>query len=392
MPTVQPYLIVPTLIEQPTWGGDYIASLKRLKSPKLKGKKLGQSYELYQHTLLSLETNSTKVPVALGNPASPQKVSLLGSGKPFTISNLIKTSPVKTLGAKAIKLHGNHVQILIKLTQAAGNSYQLHVKKPVASWQPKPESWYYLEPGLITLGVKPNIDWNQYQQVCLEVNQKAQDLSSQVQSKKLTIKEARGQLQEFIKNHNPQNYVNTQEVARHQAIDLSPCGIHHSWEENAKTHPQGNIIYEVQKNVYDPVSTIRVFDRGKIVGDGTIRPLNINDYFKYIDKSPEANNPQGHFTAGKVVKKTSTYTVRQIFSTPNYQMQQISLNKPVSNQHTTTSDSYHHLFAYQGSIKLKAATIELTLGTGYSAFVPASTGAYILTPLTKHATVLKTFL
>ena len=151
MPTVQPYLIVPTLIEQPTWGGDYIASLKRLKSPKLKGKKLGQSYELYQHTLLSSQTNSAKVPMALGDPSDPQKVSLLGPGKPFTISNLLKTSPVKTLGKKALKLHGNSVQVLIKLTQAAGNSYQLHVKNPVGEqsrseasgqerWLSKPES------------------------------------------------------------------------------------------------------------------------------------------------------------------------------------------------------------------------------------------------------------
>lgn len=390
---IKPYLIIPTLIEQPTWGGEYIAGLKNLKTPELVGKKIGQSYELYEHTLLSDAPSSKLIPIAIGDPKEPQKASLIGRGKQFTVSDLISNSPEKIIGAKSLKVHGDKIQVLIKLTQAAGNSYQLHVKNPEEKWLPKPESWYYLEPGLITLGTKKNVDWHEYQKVCTEVNAKAEELSSLIKSGTISVEEGRLKLSDFIKTHNPQDYVNTITVGRYQAVDLSPCGIHHSWEENPVTHPLGNIVYEVQKNVYDPDCTIRSFDRGKIKDDGSIRPLNIEDYFAYIDRSEEANNPETHLTVRKIVKKTSSYTVRQIFTTQNYQMQQISLSGLVSNQHTTTTDSYHHIFVSKGNVELTAGSSRLTITTGFSAFIPASIGTYSLRPIKgKHATILKTYL
>ena len=52
---IQPYIVVPTLIEQPTWGGEYIGNLKGLAQENLGGKKIGQSYELFRDSNLSLK-------------------------------------------------------------------------------------------------------------------------------------------------------------------------------------------------------------------------------------------------------------------------------------------------------------------------------------------------
>ena len=342
MPKIQPYIIIPKLIPQPTWGGDYIASLKKLSTTE----KIGQSYELYEES--QLENNSQPIP----------------------IRELIKqTIP------------------LVKLTQAKGNSYQIHTPKkiPGVKWLPKPESWYYLEPGLISLGVKGN--WDAYKKNCLAIDIKAKELvASQPVSK------ARQQLQQFIHTHNPIKFVNLVQVGRGQAIDLSAGGLHHSWEEDEQKYPQGNMVYEVQKNVYDDQSTIRCFDQGKITDDGKIRQLDIDDYFKYIDRSPQANDPKNHFRSGKILKKSSLQTIKEIFTTPNYSLQLIKFRNQLANKYTQTTDSFHHLFVSEGNLQLLWQKSTWTVTRGCSIVIPAPCGTYELrTHKCYQATVLKTY-
>ncbi len=47
--TTQPFYVVSLLIEQPTWGGEYIANFKNISLPKIK---IGQSYELAKDSVL----------------------------------------------------------------------------------------------------------------------------------------------------------------------------------------------------------------------------------------------------------------------------------------------------------------------------------------------------
>ncbi len=393
--TIKPYLIVPNLIEQPTWGGDYIADLKNLQDDQIVDLKIGQSYELYQNTNLSSKKSTAKDPsIELADPKDPtQTQQSFQNDQIININQLIQIDPKKVLGTKAQKLHGNQIGTLIKLTQAKGNSYQLHVKKPVGNWLPKPESWYYFEPGLVTLGLNLKTKLKDYQKACQLIDQEARIISNKITQQKLSVEAGEEQLQKLIKKLDPSQYVNTLSVAKGSAIDLSACGIHHSWEEDPNTNPHGNIVYEVQQNVYDPVSTIRSFDKGKIKNDGTIRELQIEDYFKHIDTSETANNPQTHFTAKKVLKHTSTHTIRQIFDTSNYKLQEITFTKPISNQYTTTTDSYHHLFVRRGCIQLLTQDQTWTITQGFSVFIPANTDTYTLKPFkSKHPKVLKTYL
>ena len=59
------------------------------------------------------------------------------------------------------------IGLLIKFTQAKCNSYQLHIRKKLANvkWRPKPESWFFFEPGIITLGLKSGEDIRNYETV-----------------------------------------------------------------------------------------------------------------------------------------------------------------------------------------------------------------------------------
>lgn len=388
--TIKPYIIIPNLIIQPTWGGHYIAKHKNLRIKELKNQKIGQSYELYQFTNLSTKTSTKNSPsVEVGDPKKPEITTKFSKeDKPFSINKLIKDDPIKTLGKKSVNLFGPQVKTLIKYTQAKGNSYQIHVKKKSGKWLPKPESWYYFEPGLVTLGIKKEASWSDYQSACLKINQVAKELSQQVKSKKTSLSSARKKLKDFVTQENPEQFINLVKIKANQAIDLSPCGIHHSWEEDKKIAPYGNIVYEVQENVYDPVSTIRSFDKGKIKDDGSIREIQIKEYFKHIDRSKRANDPKNHIIKTSYLKKTKDYSVQQIFKSKRYSMQQINFSKDYQDQ---TKDTFHHLFVKKGQIDLKTSSSILTITAGFSAFIPANTNHYQLT--TKATSeVLKTYI
>ena len=61
------FLVVPKIIEQPTWGGDYILGLKkwRDKAP-FPGLKIGQSYELFSGSFLRADIQSSADPAFTG--------------------------------------------------------------------------------------------------------------------------------------------------------------------------------------------------------------------------------------------------------------------------------------------------------------------------------------
>jgi mannose-6-phosphate isomerase class I len=393
--TIKPYIIVPNLIEQPTWGGQYIAKHKQIKNKAITSKKIGQSYELYEHTNLSLKKSSKTNPtIEMGDSKNPQQAKLYATNdKPLPINQLIKQDPTKVLGSNSIKLFGPSMKTLVKYTQAKGNSYQIHVKKKTGRWLPKPESWYFFKPGLVTLGVKASTDWVQYQSTCFNISQLSLDLSKQVKSKTLSLESARKKLQSFIKANNPEKFVNKLKIKSDQAIDLSSCGIHHSWEENSLITPIGNIVYEVQENVYDNSSTLRSFDKGKIKDDGSVRELQLDDYFKYIDRSKTANNPQSLLVKTiNIPSRDGMYSTSKIFRSKSYSMNQINFKGTYQDQ---TKNSFHHLFVKSGQLTLKTNQVILTLTSAFSVFIPASTGSYELFSTNsagKPTVVLKTFI
>jgi len=346
----KPYLVVPHLIEQPTWGGDYILETKNwTHKPAWKGKKIGQSYELSSQTLLAQEVTSS-ADKTLGDATNKTiAIEVFKEKKPFP---------------------------LIKFTQAKGNSFQLHTKPGTTSnrWVPKAESWYYFEPGKMTFGIKKGTNTAHYRQTCEQIETYMKELSKNILKQKKTHEQAQKEASEFIREKNPWQYVNVYDVSAETLIDLSGGGLHHSWEEDP-LNPLGNVVYEVQQDVMDPVSTIRSFDQGKILADGSVREIHIDDYFHHLDLD----------------EKRNTYIPTQVedqhlFSTPHYSLSRLAIN---SDQPMKTESSFHHLFVKEGEIIVASPKGRVEVTRGHSCFVPLGV-EYIISP--KHPSiVLQTF-
>jgi mannose-6-phosphate isomerase class I len=392
------YLVVPKLIEQPTWGGRYILESKDWTAKTLfKNLKIGQAYELFSGIKLRGDINSSQdasFSGELGYAMQPDKIFYGGDkSKLIPITKLIEQNPLLFLGKTVLAKHGPQIKILIKFTQARGNSFQLHVQEKDASskWHFKAESWYYFEPGLLTLGVKPNIDWKAYKNCCLKINKEMQQLSKMVISGKISLNTAKLQAKALVKKYNPWQYVNLVKVSKGDLVDLSKAGLHHSWEEDDK-YPLGNVLYEMCLDVMDPISTIRCFDDGKIQKDGRIRNLHIEDYFKYIDRSKEENNPTKHLLKPASLINNSNLKVDSLLKTKYYCLEKIVVKKSYSGEFTKLKDSFHHLFIKEGGVEIVSPANSVFLGKGHSCFIPCSLGNYEIRPVErKETTLLKTF-
>ena len=127
-----------------------------------------------------------------------------------------------------------------------------------------------------------------YKNACVEIDRYMQDLGQEVINGKETVEEVREKAKMFIAKMIRGNLSRQNMPRRERGFDKSAGGLHHSWEEDLEL-PAGNILYEVQEDRMDPISTVRAFDQGKINGDGTMRKINIEDYFQLLDTSQELN-------------------------------------------------------------------------------------------------------
>jgi mannose-6-phosphate isomerase class I len=375
---LRPYLVVPKLIEQPTWGGTYIAESKKWQdTPTLAGKKIGQSYELYDKSNLSFAKTSQD-PQFVGEIADNKSVeqqSVVPHG--MALSDLIALDPSVVLGKRNVSAYGATMHLLLKFTQALGNSFQLHIPDGVKNdhWKPKPESWYYFEPGLITCGVRKDADWGAYEGAVTKLDTEMQAVAARVRDGSLRYEDAKPLIAQLVKDANPWQYVNVLRVEKGTLIDLSPCGIHHSWEEDLAAIPLGNVLYEIQLNVMDDVATLRSFDKGKMSKDGKLRSLQIAEYFTYADRSPAANDPKTHMREAKNVTKTEAYTHDRILETKYYSMDRITFARP-DTTFESAIDTFRHIFVKSGGITVTAGETPVTVTSGHSVFIPAGCQSY----------------
>ncbi|HUP26690.1 MAG TPA: hypothetical protein VM124_03545 [Candidatus Limnocylindrales bacterium] len=388
----RPYLVVPKLVEQSTWGGDYIAAMKQWGDhEQLAGRRLGQSYELFSGSNLSLADSSLN-PDFQGELTDRDAVERLTAPLgTVSLANLIKTDPEAVLGREMAARTAGVLNVLIKLTQAMGNSFQIHIKDGTTHpfWRPKPESWYYLEPGLMTLGVRPDVDWQAYQAALTALDDQITVLQDHVRAGDMTYDDAQIKIDELVKKYNPWAYVNTVEVSRDQLVDLSGGGLHHSWEEDAARLPHGNVLYELQLEAMDHNSTIRGFDKGKMARDGSVRKLNVRDYFALIDRTPEVNDPASHMGTSEILSSTEAHVLEKLLGTPYYSLHKLTLLQPGSTYNESTTE-YRHVFVKEGAVEVSTAAGMVVLTRGHSCFVPASAHEYSVVSASGPSEVLIT--
>lgn len=379
--TIQPYLLVPKLIPQPTWGGEYIADFKGLPKETFGSMKLGQSYELATDSMLSTVERSTQLPVEMCTASDGSTQEVIGDRTTmFSLQDLINQDPERVLGKNVVAKHGNRMHVLIKFTQAKGNSFQVHVRpsSQVGQWKPKPESWYFFEKGKVTLGLKSPIDRAGYMAACKTIEQKALEVSEKMKNHTVTPADGKKELLDCITAHSPFAFVNEFTVEPETIVDLSDGGIHHSWEEGADI-PMGNIVYEVQLNVMDKDCTLRSFDKGKIGDDGALRPIHIDEYFQAIN-SDEAANVPAQYMRTALFHSVHGAPVAKLFATQNYSsiLMEIASSYTGDLADTRKQGSFHHLFVKTGTLRVEANGKTYHVSKGASIFIPASTGPYTL--------------
>lgn len=369
----RPYLIVPKLIEQPTWGGEYILKMKNWSAfNDFSGKKIGQSYELFSGSKLLLNINASTDSRFVGELGSPDEPTIFNKTGYQENVDYVNLNEVTGLTEKIP---------LIKLNQSNGNSFQLHIKKSLKDkrWLSKPETWYYFEDGLVTYGIKKGIDLEEYKKACKKIESEMKRLSSDVKNNKLSLTDAKAKAGELVREVNPWQYVNTHVVKKHSVVDPSAGGIHHSWEEDLENYPLGNVLYEIQKDVMDPVCTIRSFDKGKLKSDGSIREINVDDYFKYLDTDPEHND---------IAKMTPDRAGNSLIKTSDYSLDILELDSEVEEK---TNGTFIHLFVRDGAVEVSASDGRVLVTAGYSCFIPENVLTYSIKPIGKRSVLLKAY-
>lgn len=362
------FLVIPRLIIQPTWGGNYILKKKKLNSFKNKNFCIGQSYELFHKTKLAY---CSKLPeIKQGFPEIADSNGNIIKATTLEYIDLFEEAKKNSLllfGPSVCNRYSKF-PLLIKFTQAHSNSFQIHLKSNIShpKWKAKPEIWYYLKPGIITLGIMPNIDIEEYENTCLMVYKYMLSLSNKIIQKKISLYDAQKKAFNFIKKNDPHEFVQTHEIKENTIIDLTSGGIHHSWENCPEKYSYGNVVYEIQKDVCDDISTIRSFDQGKFNPDGSIRSLHIEDYFKFLDTNFENNLFENH------VKKLDS---KLVFEASFFSLQKIFVN---GKKKINLDSSFNHIFVLNGSINCETEENMITVDEGYSAFIPYACSKYYL--------------
>jgi hypothetical protein len=368
MPLTKPWQVEDELIEQPSWGGRYIIDLKGLSdSPEWTGKKVGQSYEL----------------------AGTSKLIDPATGLSTLFTDLINANPKEWLGEPILKKYGSDISLLIKLTQAKGNSFQVHLPegKSLKYWRPKPEAWFYLAPGLFTFGLKPGTSYEAYSNVLRTIDDHMHRLSDEVTFGKRSVEDARHQASHRIASLNPLSYVNVVHAQTDDIVDLTAGGIHHSWEEDNVNYPEGNLVYEVQIDVQDEYCSMRGFDKGKILDDGKLRSTHVDDYLATIEQDSYHNDLSQHVRQPGIISDKDGAKIESIFRTPYFNLDRLTI-APGGYASLSTAEGFHHLFVHAGSAKVG----DTTLVQGRSYVVPAAAADYKVDVPTDEVVLLKTFL
>lgn len=357
------FRVVHELIEQPSWGGDFITKLKGLdQTHEWSGKKVGQAYEL-----------------AIGS-----RVVDLATGIEYALNQVVQDAPEQILGAQVVEKHGGTLNLLIKLTQAKGNSFQVHLPEGehLNHWLPKPEAWFYLGPGLYTFGLRDGISYADFSAALKSIDAKMHALSEEVISGKLDVEEARKQAAAHIEELDPYQYINTVHAKTDDIVDLTAGGIHHSWEEDNEAYPEGNLVYEVQVDVQDEFCSMRGFDKGKILDNGKIRPTHVDDYLATVSQDPERSDLSRYIQKPELLSENGGKKREALFRTRYFNLDRL-IASAGSTEVISTAGGLQHLFVLAGegtldTYPIKAGESYVVTAQGGSVDLAANSGLTIL--------------
>jgi mannose-6-phosphate isomerase class I len=201
------------------------------------------------------------------------------------------------------------------------------------------------------------------------------------------VDDARAQAHQRIQTLDPYAYVNLVEAQADDIVNLTAGGIHHSWEQDDLRYPDGNLVYEVQLDVPDDLCSMRGFDKGKFLDDGSIRATHVADYLQTIVQDPAHNDLSRHIRRPLVMEDLGDAKTEMLFHTPYFNLDRVMIASGGSLRRSLAG-GFHHAFVHQG----EATVGDVTLEQGRSYVIPAALGEYTLKAGNMPATLLLTYL
>src|SRR5579859_3970218 len=99
---MNPVYVIPLLVEQPTWGGHYIAEFKNIRDEVVTTPKIGQAFELYRDAYVT-STTQIEMPFAYATATNIKESQFFQQPADMqTLQSVIDQDPVGFLGQKAI--------------------------------------------------------------------------------------------------------------------------------------------------------------------------------------------------------------------------------------------------------------------------------------------------
>lgn len=340
---IRPYIVVPTLIPQPTWDGDYIASHKRIKE-LIGNLNIGQSYELFSGSFLSSRRSSTHLPslhLADGNDPTTIPKAIVANDQLISLQDLINIDPKAVLGQKAMDGYSYQMNLVIQITQSKSIKFQLPEPNPTSQRSSNPKACLFLEPGRLTSGAN------------LEKFQN--DLTAKTDNQSISSR------------------FKTINISKNQVADFSKVSLNFA-RNDRNFLPDGNVMFMLEANLFD----------------ATAHPVRSDDPITDKECQKHSYSFATDLKKSKIHKRSSTQTIKSHLTTPYYRLDEWIFSSPLSNKFTTTTDCFQHLFVRSGRVEFASHDgTRLEISQGFGVFVPASTGAYSLLPRgTKPVAVL----
>ena len=143
------------------------------------------------------------------------------------------------------------------------------------------------------------------------------------------------------------------------------------------------------KNLSKP-DELRNFDKGKIGIDGSIRSVQINEYFSAIDRSAELNDPENHIVQPIIATKTDEYTLEHLLDNRHYKLDRLTLHG-LDTSFGEQIARYKHLFVKNGRVAVTAGETTIAVTAGHSCFISAAATNYTVANHADHSEILVSY-
>jgi mannose-6-phosphate isomerase class I len=121
--------------------------------------------------------------------------------------------------------------------------------------------------------------------------------------------------------------------------------------------------------------------------DGSIRSMQIEEYFDAIDRDPAANDPANHMSKPKPIRQADGHSLGRLMTSRHYTLDKLTLSG-LNAKFDDTLNRFVHLFVKSGRIQVTSGSQSIIAGTTHSCFIPAAASEYQVKNLADSSEIL----